>query len=230
MRGEAAGPGFWARRRAAVAAEARDAEAVREADAARDPSEEAAPDERSEAEVLAALGLPDPDALRPGDDFAAFMSRAVPEALRRRALRRLWSSRPVLANLDGLVDYDDDYTGGGVASGTLPSVYRVGRGLLDRAERLAEEAAEGKAAGPPDAGPPATAAADAAEPQRTEECLRGLAAGDPLHEEAPDAAEAAPPPRTAALPPGPAADGPVREAPATLIAAAPRRRMRFEFA
>ena len=74
------------------------------------------------------------------------------------------------------------------------------------------------------------AAADAAEPQRTEGRLRGLAAGDPLHEEAPDAAEAAPPQRTAALPPGPAADGPVHEAPATLIAAAPRRRMRFEFA
>ena len=227
MRGEAAGPGFWARRRAAVAAEARDAEAVREADAARDPSEEAAPDERSEAEVLAALGLPDPDALRPGDDFAAFMSRAVPEALRRRALRRLWSSRPVLANLDGLVDYDDDYTGGGVASGALPSVYRIGRGLLDRAERLAEEAAEEKAPSPPDAEPPVTAAA---EPQRTEGRPRSRAAGDPVCTEAPDAAEAAPPQRTAALPPGPAADGPVHEAPATLIAAAPRRRMRFEFA
>ena len=63
-----------------------------------------------------------------GDDFAAFMSRAVPHALRRRALRRLWTTRPVLANLDRLVAYDDDHTGGGVPMGTLATAYRVGRG------------------------------------------------------------------------------------------------------
>ena len=127
--------GFWARRRAAVAAEE-----AREVEAARDPAPEVRTEERPEEEILAELGLPDPDGLRPGDDFAAFMSRAVPEAIRRRALRRLWSSRPVLANLDGLVDYDQDFTGGGVASGTLATAYRVGRGLIQEAERLAEAA------------------------------------------------------------------------------------------
>ena len=152
---EAEGPasGFWARRRAAVAEEARreathaggagtapDAALARRADMAdgEERPEGAAPG-RSEEEILAALGLPDPDAMGAGDDFAAFMSRAVPAALRRRALRRLWTSRPVLANLDRLVDYDDDYTGGGVPMGSLRTAYTVGRGLLAQTERLAEE-------------------------------------------------------------------------------------------
>ena len=164
---ERPGLGFWARRRAAVAEEARReanvapmAVVAPEAEGAQPPAQsgEAAP-ERSEEEILAALGLPDPDAMRAGDDFAAFMSRAVPEALRRRALRRLWTTRPVLANLDRLVDYDDDYTGGGVPMGTLPTAYRVGRGLLARVERLAE-AAGGTDGAAPSAGP-APADADA---------------------------------------------------------------------
>ena len=37
-----------------------------------------------------------------GDDFSGFMARNVPDHLRRRALRKLWVSNPVLANLDGL--------------------------------------------------------------------------------------------------------------------------------
>jgi hypothetical protein len=38
------------------------------------------------------------------------MKQAVPEELRRLALRKLWRSDPVLANVDGLNDYDLDYT------------------------------------------------------------------------------------------------------------------------
>jgi hypothetical protein len=37
------------------------------------------------------------------------MREGVPEALRNRALRKLWLSDPVLANLDGLNDYDEDF-------------------------------------------------------------------------------------------------------------------------
>lgn len=85
---------------------------------------------KSEAEILEALGLPDPDTLRAGDDFRAFMRTAVPEHLRRRALRRLWVSNPVLANLDGLNDYDGDFTGDTVAPGMLKTVYKVGVGIV----------------------------------------------------------------------------------------------------
>ncbi len=122
----------WSRRRAAVRAEAEaekrkaaEREAEREAARAR-----AALAGKSDAETLAALNLPDPDDLAPGDDFAAFMRAAVPEHLRRRALRRLWLSDPVLANLDDLLDYGEDYTRAPGALETVRTVYKVGRGML----------------------------------------------------------------------------------------------------
>ena len=37
-------------------------------------------DDRPDEEVLEELGLPDPDTMKPGDNFAAFMSKAVPTA------------------------------------------------------------------------------------------------------------------------------------------------------
>lgn len=88
------------------------------------------PEAETEAEALERLGLPDPDMLKMGDDFSVFMARAVPEALRRRALRRLWVSNPVLANLDGLNDYDGDFTDSGLSGGVLRSAYRAGKGYL----------------------------------------------------------------------------------------------------
>ncbi|SHE43705.1 Protein of unknown function [Loktanella atrilutea] len=123
-------PSFFARRRAGLIAE----RAAEEAPVA--PSEEAVdspeqvPEELSDAELLDALDLPDPDTLQREDDFAAFMARAVPQHLRNRALRSLWRSDPVLANLDGLNDYDADYTVPATGQEMLRSAYRVGRGLL----------------------------------------------------------------------------------------------------
>ncbi|MCY4097625.1 MAG: DUF3306 domain-containing protein [Rhodospirillales bacterium] len=53
--------------------------------------------------------LPDVEELGPEADYRPFLERSVAPALRRLALRRLWQSDPVLANLDGLNDYDDDF-------------------------------------------------------------------------------------------------------------------------
>lgn len=53
--------------------------------------------------------LPDPETLGPYSDYRPFLQRSVAPALRRLALRRLWRSDPLLANLDGLNDYDDDF-------------------------------------------------------------------------------------------------------------------------
>ena len=129
---------FWSRRRAAVAAEERAEEAAgRQAAAA---GERKAPDERPDAELLAELELPDPDGMKQGDDFSAFMAEAVPERLRRRALRRLWRTNPVLANLDNLVDYGEDYTDAALAVENLQTAYRVGKGMLRHLEALAEAA------------------------------------------------------------------------------------------
>ena len=109
----------WSRRKRAVAAE--------EA-----PKSEPVPepqDELSEPELLEQLGLPDPDTLQEGDDFAAFMRDNVPQFLRKRALKRLWLSNPALANLDGLVDYGEDFTDAAMVPEVLETAYKVGKGI-----------------------------------------------------------------------------------------------------
>lgn len=54
--------------------------------------------------------LPDIESLTAESDFSAFMQRGVPEELQKLALRKLWKSNPVFANLDGLNDYDEDFS------------------------------------------------------------------------------------------------------------------------
>jgi hypothetical protein len=180
---------FWARRKAAVQAEA---EAERRAIAA---AEQAAADqalaeaqaELTEEDLLAELGLKDPDTMQQGDDFSAFMQRAVPEALRRRALRRLWVSNPVLANLDGLIDHGEDYTDAATVVPGMKTAYQVGKGMLQHVTALAEQAealaetAAGAAAGTTEEAPETVAApAVVAAPMLAE----------PTEEAAPEVAEA----------------------------------------
>ena len=52
--------------------------------------------------------LPDPESLPAGSDFSVFMATGVSSALRRRALKRLWSTGNYNVR-DGLDDYDADY-------------------------------------------------------------------------------------------------------------------------
>lgn len=139
---------FWSRRRAAVAAET---EAEVQADLAFKQAEERATEEArvadlSDAELLAELDLPDPDTMQAGDDFAAFMKQAVPERLRRRALRRLWMSNPVLANVDMLVDYGEDFTDSALVVENLQTAYQVGKGMKAHVEALAQQARDKAAA------------------------------------------------------------------------------------
>lgn len=72
----------------------------------------------------------DIDALDYDSDYKRFMQDGVPEALKRRALRQLWRSDPILANIDGLNDYDDDFTDAALAVDVLKTVHKVGRGYL----------------------------------------------------------------------------------------------------
>ncbi|WP_109312115.1 DUF3306 domain-containing protein [Ruegeria sp. AU67] len=129
---------FWSRRRAAVQAEA-EAEVIaveEQAIAARHAELE----DKSDAEILAEFDLPDPDELQAGDDVSGFMAKAVPDRLRRRALRRLWRLNPVLANVDGLVDYGEDYTDAACVIENIQTAYQVGKGMLAHVEALAAEA------------------------------------------------------------------------------------------
>ncbi len=54
-------------------------------------------------------GLPSIESLDRDSDYQGFLADGVPEALTRAALRKLWASDPVFANLDGLNDYDEDF-------------------------------------------------------------------------------------------------------------------------
>ena len=202
---------FWAKRRAAVAAEeAAEAEALRAAERAATEAELAA---RDEAELLAELNLPDPDTLGAGDDFKAFLTDAVPARLKARALRRLWLSNPVLANVDGLVDYGGDFTDAALAVENLQTAYQVGKGMTAHVEELARQAeAEAQAQNEASAETTDTAPEEAPEVASGEQPDHA-----PEEVEAPEPAPQAAPPLTQ--------DRPLEEAPAPIVS----RRMRFSF-
>ena len=73
----------------------------------------------------------DIEALDYDSDYTRFMKDGVPEALKRRALRQLWRSDPILANVDGLNDYDGDFTDAALVVDVLKTVHKVGRGYLE---------------------------------------------------------------------------------------------------
>lgn len=118
----------WSRRRAAVAAEEQALERAKESELLEEQHH--ALSELPEDELLEKLGLPNPDTLVKGDDFKAFMAKSVPAHLRKRALRQLWRSDPVLACVDGLNDYDDDYLTQSLGQTALKTTYQVGKGLM----------------------------------------------------------------------------------------------------
>ncbi len=152
---------FWSRRRAAVEAEeAQEARALKEAEVQARDAELA---ERSDADLLAELDLPDPDTLGPGDDFKAFLTEAVPARLKTRALRRLWVTNPVLANVDGLIDYGEDFTDAAMAVENIQTAYQVGKGMTAHVEELARQAEREAAAQDADDVAPDVAASDAQE-------------------------------------------------------------------
>ncbi|MEO1779067.1 MAG: DUF3306 domain-containing protein [Pseudomonadota bacterium] len=130
---------FWSRRRAGVEAEAQAVEArVAEAEAAK-------LEERPDDEILAELNLPEPEALDSPDAVRAFLKEELPQRLKTRALRRLWRLNPMLANLDGLVDYGEDYTDAATVIENMQTVYQVGKGMLTAFLEDEEEAADEEA-------------------------------------------------------------------------------------
>ncbi len=131
--------GRWSRRKTEVRAGAK----------SQDPGPPSAPDaaapvpqtEDAEADIVAQL--PDIDDMDGDSDFSVFMQDGVPEDLQRLALRKLWLSDPVLANVDGLVDYGENFSVAETLGGAVKTIYQVGKGMIDEA---AEEAAPGDGA------------------------------------------------------------------------------------
>lgn len=130
---------FWSRRKAAV--EAEQAAEARLAEERAEAERDAALEDKSDAEILADLDLPDPDDLGQGDDFTVFLSKTVPQRIRTRALRRLWLTNPVLANVDGLVDYGEDFTDASCVVENLQTAYQVGKGMTEHVLEMARQAA-----------------------------------------------------------------------------------------
>lgn len=129
---------FWSRRQAAVAAEA-EAE-TQAAVAAQSAARDAEVATQSDEEILAALNLPDPETLQEGDDFKVFLREEIPARIKTRALRHLWRANPVLACVDGLVDYGEDFTDASCVIEGLQTAYQVGKGMTKHVEALAEQA------------------------------------------------------------------------------------------
>lgn len=129
---------FWSRRQAAVAAEAKAEEQTQAA--AQLAAHEADLAEKSDDEILAALDLPTPESLSAGDDFKIFLTDQIPARIKTRALRHLWRANPVLACVDGLVDYGEDFTDAACVIEGLQSAYQVGKGMTKHVEALAQEA------------------------------------------------------------------------------------------
>ena len=109
----------WVRRKREVAREKEAEDEARRRDTRRAPSDAAGDAREStddasepsvvEEKVLTDEDMPPLDSLDENSDYSGFLSSGVSEALRRRALRKLFSSA-VFNIPDGLDDYDDDFT------------------------------------------------------------------------------------------------------------------------
>lgn len=154
--------GRWSRRKRAVKQRSGPAAPEARATAAAPPATgDAAADETGGGDTRATgpaapTDLPDPETLDETADFSVFLREGVPEALRRQALRRLWRLNPVFANLDGLNDYDEDYTNAATVIEGLKTAYQAGRGFVnDAAESDAAAAAPETPRAPRDGSAPA---------------------------------------------------------------------------
>jgi Protein of unknown function (DUF3306) len=101
-----------------------------------------APDAQPQIDKPQARALPSIETLGKDSDYTPFMRADVPDALRNAALRKLWQSDPVFANLDGLVDYAEDFGAGFALGGAVATVYRVLDGMPDPLEETPPQPAD----------------------------------------------------------------------------------------
>ncbi len=94
-------------------------------------------------------------------DFSVFLKEGVPKLLKKQAMAALWRSNPVYANVDGLVDYGEDFGSPDLIMKTFKSAWQAGRGYLKAVEELTEGEAEDKA----------VASVDVDDPEAGEEAL-----------------------------------------------------------
>lgn len=152
----------WSRRKRAVEA-GRPAEEPVADEAA--PAAPASPDPVSEEEPpFDVTTLPPVESLTIESDFAAFLRKEVPEALKRAALRKAWSLDPAIRDFIGPADYAWDYNApDGVPGASLDLGGNV-KEMLARIFSAAEGSPVAAPAAEPDAQPPAPPVEEAPRP------------------------------------------------------------------
>jgi hypothetical protein len=127
----------WSQRKLA----ARRGEAAEEAP--RDDGKPAAPVEQSAdanpAAAEEAPVLPPVEELTRDSDYTVFLAKNVPESIKNAALRTLWRSDPVFANLDGLNDYCEDLNATYTPITLAQTAYKVGKGYFDEIAQTLEQ-------------------------------------------------------------------------------------------
>ncbi len=116
----------WSRRKAAVR-ESERPEAEPEIPGPAEPSNLVEVEAEPETEPQPLTPIEELDAQ---SDYTQFLADGVPEAVTRAALRKLWLSDPVLANLDGLNDYDENFNLIDRLITAADTNYKVGKGML----------------------------------------------------------------------------------------------------
>ena len=137
-RGDAGFLSRWSERKRGGGQETPEPDANAERDAPQ--GEAAAQEDWSEEEVQSRLS--EIEEMKQGDDFKPLLKAGVPEVVKRAALRKLWRSNPVFGILDGLNDYDLDYTIKAGVVEQVRSAYQAGKGYVYDEEKEAERQAE----------------------------------------------------------------------------------------
>ena len=88
--------------------------------------------------------LPDINTMNKDSDFTLFMREGTPKKLKRLALRKLFTSDPIFAGLDGLNDYDEDYSMIGMVAEVVSTRYKPGQGMVDPEEKILAKEPEEK--------------------------------------------------------------------------------------
>ena len=117
------------------------------------PDETGVPDE-----MPVPKDLPSIESLTLDSDYAPFLRADVPATLRKAALRKLWTSDPVMARMDPLDLHNVDYTWPAVKE-VVTSLFQAGRGMVLPEDEIAKVEAEKIAAKPAAEAPALPAAA-----------------------------------------------------------------------
>ncbi|WP_425087571.1 DUF3306 domain-containing protein [Stappia sp.] len=139
----------WSQRKRAVRQE-RERDETRLAPAPEEQADKAAEAARVREENQSAAEEVDLETLAFDSDYSVFLKEGVSKQLKNAALRKLWRSNPVLACVDGLNDYDEDFRTVETLVEGLKTSWQVGNGYgwmeeRDKAEATAKAAAESEA-------------------------------------------------------------------------------------